>query len=408
MRISLTLLLYILTGSVFSQNQQPVTGPGGNTYPHAGFTKTKYGSSITDCYWLYEPQNPKPDSAPVVVFWHGTSAQTEIDSLPNGQELFLQHICKKGYTIIFPLYQYGGQTLPAAQQLTNGGAVVNMALAELNTASNHVKPTHNADGDLEFGAVGISRGGGMVLNVATYHDTLNLPSFKALCAFVPGAGLSMSGIDTSTKVLVVNGQDNTLNYAESFEAYDSLYRIPCYNKHLLQVNSDHNGLPDLSAEHNFAGSGKSWDDSTALNYLDFYGSWKYSVALLNCTFYGQDCDYCLGTDTLITYMGMRSNGTPVSPASIMDSCGISTALPELNIEERLNLYPNPATKELLIQNLVGEWRVSIYSAIGTEVLSLTNINGQPINISQLPAGSYIIQATWEGQRLVSRFIKTNN
>ncbi len=391
MRISLTLLLYVLTGSVFSQNQQPVNGPGGSTYPHAGFTKTKYGSAITDCYWIYEPQNPKPDSAPVVVFWHGTSAQMEIDSQPNGQELFLQHICKKGYTVIFPLYQYGGQTLPALQQIANGGAVVNLALTELTNGAGHVAPAHDANGNLQFGAVGISRGGGMTLNVATYHDTLNLPSFKALCAFVPGAGQPMDGIDTGTRVLVVNGEDNTLNFAESQQAFDSLYHIPCTNKHLIQVNSDHTGLPDLIAEHNFSGSGNDWQDSTRLNYLDFYGSWKLAVALLNCTFYGQDCNYCLGNDTLITYMGTRSSGVPVNAASIMDTCGVApTALKETNPEGPLLLYPNPGNGIAQLNLPDGEWTVRVYSCTGRLIQEKRTSGSYVLNMQNEESGLYLI------------------
>ncbi len=403
MRVTLTLLLFFIACSIFAQNQQPVNGPGGSNYAHAGFSKTKYGTTITDCYWIYEPQNPKPDSAPVVVFWHGTSSQTEIDSLPNGQELFLQHICKKGYTVIFPLYQYGGQTLPALQQITNGAAVVNLALTELTNGSGHVAPAHDAAGGLQFGAVGISRGGGMTLNVATYHDTLDLLPFKALCAFVPSAGQAMDGIDTGTKVLVVNGEDNTLNFAESQQAFDSLYHIPCYNKHLIQINSDHNGLPDLTAEHNFAGSGTDWQDSTRLNYLDFYGSWKLAVALLNCSFYGQDCNYCLGTDTLITYMGTRSSGAPVNVASIMDTCAtIPSATEELKAEDRLLLYPNPTTGTARLNLPEGEWTVRVYTYTGRLIQEKHAIGSFALSLQNEDSGMYLIVAEGDNQLLKSK------
>lgn len=367
---------------------------------HAGFTKTKYGTTITDCYWIYEPQNPKPDSAPVVVFWHGTSSQTDIDSLPIGQELFMQHICKKGYTVIFPLYQYGGQTLPGVQQISNGAAVVNLALTELTNGAGHVAPAHAEDGSLQFGAVGISRGGGMTLNVATYHDTLNLPSFKALCAFVPGAGQAMDGIDSSTKVLVVNGEDNTLNFAESQQAFDSLYHIPCYNKHLIQINSDHNGLPDLTAEHNFAGSGADWQDSIRLNYLDFYGSWKLAVALLNCTFYGQECNYCLGNDTLITYMGTRSSGNPVNPASIMDTCGSAPSLiDQMKPENRLVLYPNPANGIVQLSLPGAEWEVRVYSYTGRLIQERRTSGSLVLNMQNEDSGMYLVVVEGNNQLL---------
>ena len=377
---------------------QPSYGPGGYNYPHSSFTFTKFGSDITDCYWIAEPDNPRPDSAVVVVFWHGTTSNPVIDSVPNGQFLFIEHITKKGYTVVFPLYQYGSLTLPFQEQLTNGANVVNLALQELETGIDRVRPKRK-NGKVLIGATGISRGGGMTMNVATYHDTLNLPSFDALCAFVPGAGQSMLGIDTSTKILIVNGEENTLNYAESRQAFDSLYHIPCSNKHLIQVNSDLYGTPQLIANHNFAGSGNNVNNHNRINTLDFYGSWKFAVGVFDCAFKNQNCEYCFGTDTLITYMGNWSDGTHVNPATIMDTCGTYTGINYYDSPQTfVKIFPNPSNSHIYVDCQSG---FMIYNLTGQCIMQSNQPTSQ-INISDLPTGIYMLRT----DNKVGRFIKT--
>ncbi len=377
---------------------QPDYGPGGYNYPHNSFTFAKFGSDITDCYWIAEPDNPRPDSAVVVVFWHGTTSNPVIDSVPNGQFLFIEHIAKKGYTVIFPLYQYGGATLPFQQQLINGANVVNLALQELQTGIDRVRPKRK-NGKILIGATGISRGGGMTMNVATYHDTLNLPSFEALCAFVPGAGQSMLGIDDSTKVLIVNGEENALNFAESQQAFDSLYHIPCSNKHLIQVNSDLYGTPQLIAEHNFAGSGNNINNDDRINTLDFYGSWKFAVGVFDCAFKNQNCEYCFGADTLITYMGNWSDGTPVKPATIMDAYGTYTGINYYDSPQSIvKIFPNPSNSHIYVDCKNG---FTIYNHTGKCIMQSNQPTTQ-INISELPTGVYILRT----DNTVGRLIKT--
>ena len=381
---------FIVTGQ--TPPAQPYYGPGGYSYPHSSFTFTKFGSDITDCYWIAEPDNPRPDSAVVVVFWHGTTSNPVIDSVPNGQFLFIEHIAQKGYTVIFPLYQYGGVTLPFQQQLTNGANVVNLALQELETGIDRVRPKRK-NGKILIGATGISRGGGMTMNVATYHDILNLPSFDALCAFVPGAGQSMLGIDTSTKILIVNGEDNTTNFAASQQAFDSLYHIPCSNKHLIQVNSDLYGTPQLIANHTFAGSGRR------INTLDFYGSWKFAVGVFDCAFKNQNCEYCFGADTLITYMGNWSDGMPVNPATIMDTCGTYTGINYYDSPQAfVKIFPNPSNSYIYVDCKNG---FTIYNLTGKCIMQSNQPTTQ-INISDLPTGLYMLRT----DNKVGRFIKT--
>src|SRR5258707_14615802 len=68
-----TLLLFSLT-IVSSQTptppSQPAAGPGGRQSVSTSVTKNRYGAGMQE-YWIFEPDAPKPRSAPLIVFLHG-------------------------------------------------------------------------------------------------------------------------------------------------------------------------------------------------------------------------------------------------------------------------------------------------------------------------------------------------
>jgi len=75
--LSLLLIFSSLT-IVSSQNSatppsQPQTGPGGKQYVHAGVTRNRYGKGGEE-YWIFEPDSPKPRTAPLIVLLHGWAA----------------------------------------------------------------------------------------------------------------------------------------------------------------------------------------------------------------------------------------------------------------------------------------------------------------------------------------------
>src|SRR5688572_23166045 len=69
----IALVLLSLT-TVFAQRatppSQPASGPGGKQYAHSRVTKNRYGTGNQE-YWVFEPDTPKPASAPLIVFLHG-------------------------------------------------------------------------------------------------------------------------------------------------------------------------------------------------------------------------------------------------------------------------------------------------------------------------------------------------
>lgn len=49
---------------------QPASGPGSSAYPHGRVTKELTGEGAL-ASWLFEPEDPRPASAPVILFLHG-------------------------------------------------------------------------------------------------------------------------------------------------------------------------------------------------------------------------------------------------------------------------------------------------------------------------------------------------
>src|SRR4026208_771791 len=101
--ISLTILLALSLTTVFAQRAtpptQPATGPGGKQYAHAKVTKNRYGAGNQE-YWIFEPDAPKPASAPVIVFLHGWGGMN-----PLADGAWRDPLVKRGTIVIYPGYQ---------------------------------------------------------------------------------------------------------------------------------------------------------------------------------------------------------------------------------------------------------------------------------------------------------------
>lgn len=398
MRLLFTFLLVItihFQGIAQSPPEQPRRGPGGLTYPHGETRVTQYGSDITNWYWIIEPVDPKPDSSEVVVFFHGTNSNLDSTKLLNGQELFCRHIAQKGYTVIYPLYQYGGQTLPFGPQLSNAAEVIQLALNRLDSDPNHAAVKRWPNGKIKWATTGISRGGGMSLNIAAHHDLLNLPDVDAIVAFVPGSGRRHQHINPNSKVVIVSAEEDETNGPKAAhnahqEAWDSLYRHPCSNREYFIVHSDDHGTPNIVAKHDCHGSGNDWNNRFRLNTLDFNGSWKWSVGTFNCMFRNQDCNYVFGKDSVAIYMGRWSDGQLVNPSNWVDPC---TTTSHYNLPDIYgwSIYPNPGRNTISIKSETQFSLVEIFDHQGRKLLQTDH---KEINTSGLENGIFIIRMTY--------------
>jgi pimeloyl-ACP methyl ester carboxylesterase len=288
---------------------QPEQGPGGSSYKHAQVVGKAYGTGPT-AYWIFEPAEPTPKTAPLVVFNHGWLAY-----VPGGYAAWTDHLVKRGNIVVYPVYQDSPFT---AADLFTPSAVrgVKDALQELQTGP-HVRP------DLDkFAIVGHSAGGVISADMAVRAKGAGLPAPKALMIVEPGRG-NFGGkpnlpIDDYTKIpsdllmLVVIGE----KYAVGSDVWParlifSQAPLPPTAKNFLTVRGDRHGQPALISDH-MAACGK-WGKRrpTEVDAMDYYGHWKPFDALCDAAFHGRNRATALGNTPAQRHMGQWSDGVPV-------------------------------------------------------------------------------------------------
>jgi pimeloyl-ACP methyl ester carboxylesterase len=347
---ALVLILVLCSSSVFSfQNvtppSQPETGPGGKQYPHASVTKNRYGKGGTE-YWIFEPDSPKPRSAPVIVFLHGWGGMN-----PLYYGAWLDHLVKRGNIVIYPRYQ--ATLLTGISEFTpNTLHAVKDAVSRLKTEPGHVTAELS-----KFATVGHSLGGLLAANVAALASESELPRVSAVMSVEPGITeapinvplADLKKLPPETLLLAVAGDQDTLvrDYDAKRIYYEST-RIPADNKDFVLMISDSHGRPALQASHRApTAHDKSYDDgegvgggpavvdnarvgdapqtsqrarldSMMVNAMDFYGTWKLFDALCDAAFYNKNREYALGNTAQQRFMGLWSDGVPVQELKITD------------------------------------------------------------------------------------------
>lgn len=351
--ISLTTILALSLATAFAQRAapptQPATGPGGKQYVHAKVTKNRYGTGNQE-YWIFEPDTPKPASAPLVVFIHGWGGMN-----PIYYGAWLDHLVKRGNIVVYPRYQATLLT-PLREFLPGTLGAIKDAITRLQTERGHVKP------DLDkFAVVGHSMGGLLSANVAALAKESNLPPVRAVMAVEPGiteapinAPLEdLRKIPAETLLLAVAGdQDTLVRDVDAKRIYYESMQVPAANKDFVMMVTDTHGTPSLQASHRAptamdrsydSGEGVSGSpanpdrvgnsssrqngdanqsrrlETMMVNALDYYGTWKLFDALCDAAFYGKNREYALGNTTQQRFMGRWSDGVPVKELKITDN-----------------------------------------------------------------------------------------
>jgi len=288
---------------------QPADGPGGSNYTYANITQHKYGFGSWS-FWIFEPADPTPVTAPVIIFIHGYSAKT-----PTYYQAWITHLVRHGNIVIYPRYQLGW-IIGVRFATLHAIWAVKQALIILKTPD-HVHPETE-----HFAIVGHSLGGGITAEMAAKAVTARLP--------VPGAVMTVQpyirnntmltdyhDIPATTLLLVVVGEDDTI--AGTFfgkEIFMTATQIPLENKDYVIQRTDNYGSPALVADH-FAPVCPL--NSSMTNAMDYYSTWKLFDALTDYAFYGTYHDYCLGNTTQQRYMGLWSDGIPVKELLVTDT-----------------------------------------------------------------------------------------
>ena len=290
-----------LTCAATRPPQQPKSGPGGSAYTHADVRESEHGEKSTQ-YWLFEPQQPQPKKAPLVIFLHGYSAMS-----PEPYRAWIEHLVRRGNIVVYPRYQENLVT-PPAEYHDNVVQSLRDAL-EVLAQKGHVAP------DLKrLAIVGHSAGGVGAANFTARAVEEKLPQPAAVMVVHPGQGPKdgiqivplddTSTIATTTHLLVVVGD------TDAFVGETSARRIwartgKVKDRTFVTVQSDDHGFPTLRANH----LAPLAEGHMSTNALDWFGYWRLFDEQCAAAFSGKNYTPASG-------MGAWSDGTPVKPLKI--------------------------------------------------------------------------------------------
>ena len=291
------------TSQAVTPPAQPAHGPGGSQRRHAGTRRTEVGGS-SGTVEIFEPTQPRPARAPVVVFTQGVG--------PDDYQAWIDHLVGRGSIVIFQDQPFRDVGL----QQRRGGPVAGLraALAELDRPG-HVRPRLDA-----MVVVGHSIGAVMAAQLAADAGSRRLPTPRAVFALQPPQedelGMRLGGIPRSTLMLVLaSDDDEQVGEAGAQELWAALGQLPAANRDYVKVRSDQRGAVALRADHRFPLSSAS----NPPDALDWFGPWKLLDGLQRCVTARQDCQFALGGTGPQRFMGSWSDGRPVPPLEISRS-----------------------------------------------------------------------------------------
>ncbi len=318
--LSLFFFSFIFTVNAFAIEppKQPLRGPGGLEYRHKKSTDAFLGEEEKG-YWIFEPEEPRPESAPVIVFMHGWGGVN-----PEGYRSWITHLVNRGNIVIYPLYQSPKKLRTPLDTITNNAITAVKEALEVLKSPGHVKP------DLEkFAVVGHSAGGMISANMTALATSSGLPRIKAAMIVEPGRMeknlgkiaiplADLSTVSPDTLVLVVVGdKDRLARDRDAKKIFYALRQIPAENKDYVVVNSDDHGDPPLRANH-LAPVTRNFGSKSLLNTLDYNGFWKLFDGLTDAAFYNKNREFALGNTKEQRFMGKWSDDIPVKELTVTD------------------------------------------------------------------------------------------
>ncbi|WP_281614804.1 glycosyl hydrolase family 8 [Flammeovirga sp. SubArs3] len=214
-----------------------------------------------------------------------------------------------------------------------------------------------------------------------------------------------------------NGGDNGGNTGTCSFGLPSSEAFPTINTSFTHAHVLGNG-PDLSHVNNISVNwskegGQIWDFSMRTNngvpnwYVDLktaithtLGSASPSITFSNSGFNGLDGVYWIGKEGSNVVLVSKTSDFTIylSNSSSAPSCSnarrmIVNSMSNSGLEDEIQLYPNPATDQVIIKGVQGNTaKVKVYTISGVLVsTSILTGDERKLNVSALKKGTYILQ-----------------
>lgn len=335
------------------------------TYPHKNFTSQEIGTGPRS-YWLFEPSEPKPERAPVLVLHHGWLAVN-----PGVYGAWIEHLARRGFIVIFPRF-HADWTTPPAEYLPNSLAAVHDALDVLNGAPGRVRP------DLDrFAIVGHSAGGNLSALMAAVAAEVGLPTPRAVVALMPGEvrPLPEPTLDRfpgkTLLVIVAAEQDWIVGDSRARQIHAETTAVPPSRKLYVLFRSDRKGPIPLIADH-LAPTAALPDLDTGegpfrplqmgqarVDILDRFGLWRLTDVTLDAAFSGQTLAEATRGGAVFRDLGRWGDGRPVTAPVVGNDL---EAIPRVFLNNGARLLPR--TPDEFLRLLAGDPGARLFKRVG--------------------------------------------
>lgn len=244
MAVFLSLLMFLMAARAFAQEAGWPAGvtlpprlapiyppPDPSLYRHTQVVKSNYGGTGIGSFWIYEPDAPRPDKAPVIAFVPGWTAMN-----PLHYGAWIEHLVRRGNIVLFLEYQ-DDSTTPMEEMTGNALADAHLAVDEILHGKREDGTPHVTPDFSRFSLVGHSSGGIIAPNIAALAKASDLPSPQLLFVMTPGRHLAsyqnpgrgeifplenLAGIDPNTLVFSVAGENDPFYGAKGRDAVEIL------------------------------------------------------------------------------------------------------------------------------------------------------------------------------------------
>lgn len=311
---------------------QPAEGPGGANYDHAA-VEFFDGAVMADGYWLFEPRDPMPDSAEVVVFLHGYGAYN-----PMAYGKWIKHLVGKGNIVIYPRYQKNLVWPRPFAFPRNAAKGIRDALKALEKPG-HVKPRVE-----KISYIGHSYGAVTAANLGVHWEKYRIPKPASMLLCTAGSGPfkgarlhDYSGLPADMPLALLVEEDD---YVVGSEFSELVFRtaVNTPERELLLHRKSNDGKRQVSASHgepycldlDFDTGIRNFTALRVLNIskldeIDFYGYWKLADGLMDYTRLGINRAYALGNTPQQQYLGRWENGHLIRPLLVIPATALEEA-----------------------------------------------------------------------------------